>query len=169
MAGDRWVSPSVEARSEVSGRAVALVQTTSGVPAGSWTFIQQGDKVLVQVAVEGLPPGFHGFHIHAAGVCDADAGYTTAGGHFNAAGLTHRDHTGDMPPLYVNEDGTGTLSFTTDRFRVADLYDADGSAVIVHADPDNLAHIPERYGGPDTATLTTGDAGARIACGVLNP
>ena len=68
----------------------------------------------------------------------------------------------------VNADGKAKAKFKTDRFRVADLFDADGSAVIIHANPDNYANIPTRYvATPDTATLATGDAGARIACGVV--
>jgi superoxide dismutase, Cu-Zn family len=74
----------------------------------------------------------------------------------------------------VNDDGTGELQFETDRFRLSDLFDADGSAVIVHAGRDNFANIPSRYHshatntfGPDADTLATGDAGARAACGVV--
>jgi Cu-Zn family superoxide dismutase len=74
----------------------------------------------------------------------------------------------------VNQDGSAELRFTTDRFTLRELFDADGSAIIVHADRDNLANIPERYHshtedvfGPDSATLATGDAGARFACGVV--
>jgi Cu-Zn family superoxide dismutase len=74
----------------------------------------------------------------------------------------------------VGADGTGELRFKTDRFSVAALLDADGSAIIVHASSDNFAHIPSRYHshtegtfGPDSVTLATGDAGARVACGVV--
>ncbi len=79
-------------------------------------------------------------------------------------------------PLLINGDGTGELRFATDRFTVAQLLDADGSALIVHAGRDNLANIPERYHshahnvlGPDADTLATGDAGGREACGVIQP
>jgi len=69
----------------------------------------------------------------------------------------------------VNADGTGEARFKTDRYDVANLFDADGSAIIIHASPDNFANIPARYAptGPDATTLGTGDAGGRFACGVV--
>lgn len=132
----------------------------------------------LSVTVKGLAPGFHGFHIHSVGVCDPAAvdpatgkvsPFFTAGGHFDLTGSTHANHSGDLPPLLVAQDGSGTASVVTDRFRLRQLTDADGSAVIVHALPDNLANIPARYSstGPDEATLRTGDAGGRVACGTL--
>jgi superoxide dismutase, Cu-Zn family len=124
------------------------------------------------------PPVGHGFHVHATGTCDPSipAGqtspFTSAGGHFNPTGATHGSHAGDQPVLLVNADGTATARFATDRFGVESLLDADGSAFIVHAAPDNYANIASRYSaagvpGPDAATLTTGDAGARVFCGVI--
>ncbi len=74
-----------------------------------------------------------------------------------------------MPVLLVGADGTAQASFTTDRVTLADVLDANGAAIIIHAAPDNYANIPTRYapGGPDAATLATGDSGARVACGVV--
>jgi hypothetical protein len=72
-----------------------------------------------------------------------------------------------MPVLLVNNDGTGEASFKTDRFTLKDLFDEDGSAIMVHALPDNYANIPERYGEVDQETLATGDSGERIACGAI--
>jgi superoxide dismutase, Cu-Zn family len=127
---------------------------------------------VVRVRTAGLTAGFHGFHVHAVGQCVAP--FTSAGGHFNPTEAPHGGHAGDMPPLLVAQDGSAVARFTTDRFTVADLMDADGSAVIVHAAPDNLANIPTRYHshtydvfGPDQDTLATGDAGGRVACGVV--
>ena len=126
----------------------------------------------MRVETDDLPAGFHGFHVHAVGQCVPP--FTSAAGHYNPSGASHGDHAGDMPVLLVNEDGSADLEFTTDRFRVRELFDADGSAIIVHEGRDNLANIPERYHshteevfGPDSATLATGDAGARYACGVV--
>lgn len=126
--------------------------------------LRRRDGVRVRVRVHGLPPGFHGFHVHAVGVCERPT-FTSAGGHYNPTGDTHRDHAGDLPTLLVNADGTGVLATVTDRFSVRELRAGDGSAIMVHELPDNYANIPDRYGEPDQTTLDTGDAGSRIACG----
>lgn len=132
----------------------------------AWLTQQWDGKVGVQVCVHDLPPGFHGFHVHAVGACVPP--FTSAKGHFDLDGHTHKDHAGDLPVLQVNADGTAEASFKTDRFEIGDLFDADGSALIIHANPDNYANIPTRYvAAPDATTLATGDAGARIACGVV--
>jgi superoxide dismutase, Cu-Zn family len=127
---------------------------------------RRGDVVHITAGVRDLPPGFHGFHIHTTGRCDPPT-FVSAGGHFNPGGATHGAHAGDLPSLLVNQDGTATLATATDRFTIADLRDADGSAVMVHSGPDNFANIPARYGGPDQETLNTGDSGSRMACGVV--
>jgi Cu-Zn family superoxide dismutase len=150
--------------------ATALLRNTTGDAVGTATFTEQGDHVLVDVKVSGLPAGFHGFHIHAAGRCEPETGFSSAGGHLNPAGHSHPEHAGDQPSLYVQADGTGVLSFTTDRYAIVDLIGPDGAALIVHALPDNFANIPARYAAAaDEMTLATGDAGARIACGVIVP
>ncbi len=147
--------------------AQAVLRNANGDPVGITKFTEEAGKVLVRVVVHDLPPGFHGFHVHAIGQC-IPAGFISAGGHFNPAGQTHGHHGGDLPVLYVNGDGSGEARFKTDGFAVADLFDADGSALIVHALPDNYANIPARYvSAPDATTLATGDAGSRIACGVV--
>ncbi|WP_211588780.1 superoxide dismutase family protein [Allorhizocola rhizosphaerae] len=73
---------------------------------------------------------------------------------------------------HVSADGRALATAEKDTLRFADIFDADGSAVIIHAAPDNLAHIPTRYTtagvpNPDAATLATSDAGARVGCGVV--
>jgi Cu-Zn family superoxide dismutase len=157
-------SPAVAQGPEAS----AVLLNVDGETVGSAVFTQQDGRVLVQIDVRGLPPGFHGFHVHAAGTCDATGGFASAGGHMNLHGATHSDHAGDQPSLLVSADGTGTLSFTTDRYSVEDLFDDDGSALIIHANPDNFGNIPARYAAaPDETTLATGDAGGRIACGTV--
>lgn len=146
--------------------ASATLHDANGNTVGRLTLVQRSGVVEVRAEVKNLPPGFHGFHIHEAGVCAAP--FTTAGGHLNPASQSHPAHAADMPVLLVNANGTGEARFPTDRFAVSDLFDADGSAVIVHASPDNYANIPTRYvAAPDAATLATGDAGGRIACGVI--
>jgi Cu-Zn family superoxide dismutase len=126
-------------------------------------------QTVVSVTATGLSPGFHGFHVHGVGVCDGSGGFTSAGGHWNPTASGHGAHSGDMPSLLVGPDGTADAQFFTARFTPAELLDADGSAVIVHAGSDNFANIPTRYSatGPDATTLATGDAGSRAACGVV--
>jgi Cu-Zn family superoxide dismutase len=169
----------------------ASMKDATGASLGTVTFKKADDgKIVVLARVQGLTPGFHGYHVHTTGVCDpaakdstgATVPFFSAGGHFNpVAENTHGNHSGDMPPLLVAQDGTAVLRFKTDRFLLRDLTDSDGSAVVMHAAADNLAHIPattttggERYHshvdnifGADTATKATGDAGARFGCGVV--
>jgi Cu-Zn family superoxide dismutase len=153
--------------------ARTLLRDQAGQPVGVVKLTQEAQgKVLVRAVAHDLPAGFHGFHVHAVGECVPP--FTSAGGHYNPGGATHGDHAGDMPVLLVNDDGSAELRFKTDRFALEDLFDADGSAIIVHAAPDNYANIPDRYHshtedvfGPDSATLATGDAGGRLACGVV--
>lgn len=163
--------------------AQATIRDASGASLGTLTLRQvRSTTVAVAVAVTRLPAGFHGFHVHAVGICDpatvdpagAPAPFLSAGGHFNPAGATHGHHAGDMPPLLVIQAGSAAAAVETDGFTLASLFDADGSAIIVHAGPDNLANIPTRYvstttgqPGPDAATLATGDSGGRTGCGVI--
>ena len=147
-------------------RATATLVDGTGQKVGKVTLYQYRGKVTVAGRVHGLAPGFHGFHVHAVGTCEGPA-FTSAGGHFKLAGQNHGAHAGDLPSLLVNADGTASTAFETDRFSLSALRDADGSAIMIHAGPDNFANIPARYGTPDQDTLNTGDAGARTACGVL--
>ncbi len=136
---------------------------------GRLTRAQRDRIVVVAALLRGLPAGFHGFHVHEQGTCEGPS-FASAGGHFNPTGASHPRHAGDMPLLYVSADGTATAAFLTDRFDVGQLFDVDGSAIVVHANPDNYANIPtDRYDpDPDEITRSTGDAGDRIACGVVS-
>ncbi|HEV7807700.1 MAG TPA: superoxide dismutase family protein [Solirubrobacteraceae bacterium] len=141
---------------DATGKVVAVVQ------------FRKSPRSAVKVSVAGhdLPPGFHGMHVHAIGACEAPT-FMSAGGHVQNEGTSHSDHTGDLTSLYVKSDGTVSVRFETDRFGLDTLRDMDGSAVMIHALPDNFGNIPARYSptGPDQATRDTGDSGARIACG----
>ncbi len=160
-----------------AGGLTARLVDAEGAEVGTATLSEADGATQVSVEVDGLPPGFHGFHVHAVGVCEADSAnptdpamtgdFLSAAGHIGAGESDHGQHAGDLPLLYVSQSGTGSLTAVTDALTFADLTDDDGSAVMVHADPDNYANIPERYapGGPDQMTRSTGDAGGRIACG----
>lgn len=158
----------------------ATVRDVNGNTLGSVTLSPNSGRIVVNGRLSGLTPGFHGFHIHAVGICNPRSTdpngvvvpFLTAGGHLNPAGTTHGDHAGDLPALLVQESGNAVGIVETDQVTFAQIFDADGSAIIVHAAPDNLAHIPTRYSaagvpGPDAATLATGDAGGRVGCGVI--
>lgn len=148
--------------------AKAELRDAQGETIGLATLTQEADGVRVAVEVSKLPPGLHGFHVHAVGKCDPP-GFTSAGGHLNPALKNHPDHAGDMPALLVNANGSASMTFRTDRFRVSDLFVGEGRSLIIHAKPDNYANIPtDRYRpDPDATTLATGDAGGRLACGVV--
>jgi Cu-Zn family superoxide dismutase len=162
--------------------AQAVVRDVKGVAVAVVTFRDAGNgNVVVKAAAKGLLPGFHGFHVHAAGKCDPNAvdatgkkvAFFTAGGHFDKGMAKHPDQSGDLPVLLVNADGTGASAVITTRFTIDDLFPAGGTSVIVHATADNFANIPPRFAGvdgtpgPDVDTLKTGDAGGRIGCGVI--
>ena len=137
--------------------------------------------MLVSVQVDGMEPGFYGFHVHEIGKCEVDSAspedpsdtgpFKSSGGHIaGTEGAKHPNHAGDLPTLMVGEDGTGTLDVTTDRLNESLMLDEDGSAVVIHSQPDNFANIPERYSasGADEETAKAGDAGERLACGIVN-
>jgi superoxide dismutase, Cu-Zn family len=173
-------------------RAVARLRDADGDVVAVVKMRRDGGKVRVQVLASGVEPTgeFHGFHVHTIGECDPESidpatgdvvPFLSAGGHFNPSENAHGEHAGDFPVLLVNDDGTAWARFVTDRFRIGQLFDTDGSALIIHAGRDNYANIPattptgaERYHshledvfGPDSITLATGDAGSRFACGVI--
>lgn len=133
------------------------------------------------------PETFHGFHVHAgtdatsgASGCVADPAapsstwFVSAGGHYKADGQVHSGHLGDLPSLHVNADGSASATFTTDRFVPGDL---EGKAIVLHAGPDNFGNVPvgtgpEQYTPNSPAAVTrtqnTGNAGDRVACGVIS-
>ena len=108
----------------------------------------------------GLAPGNHGFHIHEFGDCSA-ADFTSAGGHFNPAGNPHggpkdaKRHEGDMGNVEAGADGSATIDYTDNELRFEGSQSILGRGVIVHANPD------------DFKTQPTGNAGGRVACGVV--
>ena len=143
-----------------------ILHDSDGEKVGTVKLIQEDDGVIIAVEIQNFEPGFHGFHIHETGLCEPP--FTTAGGHYNPEGKDHPHHAGDLPVLLVNSDGRAYMVFRTDRFKLEDLLEGDGTAFIIHEKPDNFANIPERYvSEPDRDTLDTGDSGGRLACGVI--
>ena len=162
--------------------------TADGAPAGTVTFskVPGGTEVSVQLTeTQAVTAGrFHGIHVHAnddpanGEGCKADPAmapstwFTAVDGHLKSGTATHAEHTGDLPTLIVRQDGRGDLRLTTDRFTVAEVV---GKAVIVHASADNFniptGALPDQYTpnaeAATTKTSATGNAGDRMACGMI--
>ena len=139
---------------------------------GTAEFVEQskGTATWVEITVTagGLTPGKHGVHLHAIGKCEPD--FTAAGGHFDPgpAGNTDPDanhpfHMGDIPNLEVGADGKGTMKIVTTRVTLSagplSLFDADGTAIIIHGNPDQGI-----TGEPKSGV----SGGPRVACGVVS-
>ena len=119
------------------GEATAEVMNANGQVVGVATITEVPGGVQVTGTFEGLPPGAHGIHVHAVGLCEPPS-FTSAGGHFNPTGRQHGlnnpagPHVGDLPNLVVGADGTGSInavaSGATLGTGATSLFDADGSA-----------------------------------------
>lgn len=146
-------------------RATAQLQPTKGNKTfGEATFEEKGGKIHVVIYVQGLKPGQeHGLHIHEVGDCSSGDGMSTKG-HFNPFGKAHAHagsperHAGDLPSLKADKDGRAKVDAMVDVITIAaGPGSIIGRGLIVHADPD------------DYKTQPTGNAGPRIACGVIKP
>jgi Cu-Zn family superoxide dismutase len=162
--------------------AVLKAPDGSEVATAKFEFNNGYATVTVTTTGKQLTPGFHGMHLHKVGKCEADSvapgtegprgDFLSAGGHFQAPG--HSGHaSGDLTSLQVRKDGGALLVTTTDGFTMQDLLAGEKTAIIIHAGADNFMNIPDRYkqangaSGPDETTMSTGDAGKRVACGVI--
>ena len=130
---------------------------------------KQGAGTLVEITVtaSGLKPGLHGVHLHATGKCEAP--FTSAGGHFDPGPASNTDpdanhpfHMGDVPNIEVGPNGQGTMKIVTTRVTLSDgplsIFDADGTAIIIHANEDKGI-----TGEPKSGV----SGGPRVACGVV--
>jgi Cu-Zn family superoxide dismutase len=150
----------------MGGRPAATAELVNarGDHIGTARLSESAGQVRVVVRATGLSPGPHGIHIHSIGACDPPA-FTSAGGHFNPLGRKHGlaatggPHAGDLPDLQADASGQARYDTTTGRVTISDgpasVFDADGSAIVIHEKPD------------DQRTDPAGDSGSRIACGVL--
>jgi superoxide dismutase, Cu-Zn family len=186
-------APAPSGTSDVEGAApgAQTVVTHLKAPDGTQVAIAKFDfsngyatVTIATTGVGGLAPGFHGVHIHKVGKCEpnsvgptggAPGDFLSAGGHLQVGGHSGEPESGDLTSLQVRKDGVGTLMTTTDAFTMTDLMSGEKTAIVIHAGADNFANIPpERYNqvnggtpGPDEMTMSTGDAGKRVACGVI--
>ena len=155
------IAPLAASAADMAG---ADIINTDGAVIGKATFEQAPTGVLMSVDVAGLPPGAHGIHLHAVGACTPN--FKAATGHINPNKAKHGlrnpegPDNGDLPNLFVAADGTAKAEFFTTLVSVAGgdmpaLLDEDGSAVIIHENPDD--HMTQPIGG----------SGGRIGCGII--
>lgn len=153
------------AGAQAPATASATINDAMGKMIGTATLRENSSGVLIKVDFTGAPAGTHALHVHTTGKCDAPM-FMTAGGHF-APGMTKHGlfaaggpHAGDLPNIYVPADGKLSMEILEANVTLAagprSLLDADGSAIVLHAMAD------------DYMTDPAGNAGGRIACGVIN-
>lgn len=142
----------------------ATLTLANGMPAGTAQLLGHGNTVTLAIIVTGLAPGPHGFHLHQTGRCAAPD-FASAGGHLNPYDRHHGldspsgPHLGDMPNLDVSSSGTAstTVDLRGTQTELMDaIFDADGTAVVIHA------------GADDNVSDPAGNAGPRIACGTFS-
>ncbi|HOC16929.1 MAG TPA: superoxide dismutase family protein [Vicinamibacterales bacterium] len=149
------------ARAAIAGEGIKGTAEFTEVARGA------GREVQVVVRVTGLTPGLHGMHLHAVGKCEPP--FTSAGGHFDPGPYGHTDpdtnhpfHMGDLPNIEAKGQSEATVRATTTRVTLSDgpltVFDKDGTALIIHANPDQGITGPEKSGV---------SGGPRVACGVI--
>jgi Cu-Zn family superoxide dismutase len=140
--------------------AIAVLHSGDGKVKGTIHFMGHGSSVHVHGTISGLAPGAHGFHVHEFGDCSA-ADFTSAGSHFNPTSEPHaapteaKRHVGDMGNVEAKADGTAKVDYMDPKLAFTGAKSILGRAVVVHAKAD------------DMKTQPTGDAGGRLACGVI--
>ena len=148
--------------SEASSKGISVLHAAAGNKvSGTVTFTPVADGVKVHAEIGGLTPGKHGFHIHEFGDCSA-ADFSSAGAHFNPTNQPHAGpdtaarHEGDMGNIEADASGNAKLDYVDHQISLTgDAKSAIGRSVVVHAKADDLKTQP------------SGDAGGRIACGVI--
>jgi Cu-Zn family superoxide dismutase len=166
VAGGLLLVGAIAAEGASAQTAKAELRNAQGASVGTATLTEGRNGVTIALQLSGLPPGTHGFHIHAVGKCDPP-GFTTAGGHFNPGARKHGGmtaegpHAGDLPNLAVGADGTVKAEVLAPRVTLGpgkySLLSTNGTALVIHADAD------------DQMTDPTGNSGGRIACGAVVP
>ncbi|MDP9367235.1 MAG: superoxide dismutase family protein [Chloroflexota bacterium] len=176
-------TPEVGAEGTPSAGPIAVtLLDTEAENEGTVTFTEVDGRVTISGTVEGLTPGEHGIHVHETGVCviGEEMAFSSAGGHYNPTGTRHGGpsmldatppaagsptlmgtpgttigHAGDLGNITADNAGTAQVEISTDRFSLAELSDTDGSALVIHANPDDLQTDP------------AGNSGPRVVCGVI--
>ncbi len=159
-----FLALSAHAETAHAETAKSTLKDGTGKEIGQAALVQTPHGVLVKLTLKGAVPGEHAFHVHAVGKCEPP--FTSAGGHFNPATKKHGleaaegSHAGDMPNLHIPASGELVVEIANPMISLAkgqpnSVFDADGSALVIHAGADDYKSDP------------TGNAGDRIACGVI--
>jgi Cu-Zn family superoxide dismutase len=142
--------------------ATAALFDRNGDPVGSVLLHRMPRGTLLDVRLEGLPVGAHGFHVHQTGTCEPP--FDSAGGHYNPGDAAHGfatengEHAGDLPNVHIPASGRLEVEMYSRLLQANDqLFDEDGAAIVIHEGADDYASQP------------AGAAGPRIACGVIEP
>ena len=141
-------------------QAAAVLKDGAGKEVGQVMLLAVPSGVLIDANLSAVPPGDHGFHIHEVGKCEPPD-FESAGGHFNPEEDRHGlvtdagPHAGDLPNIHVPETGKLRIEMLHQLVSLQGLFDDDGSAIVIHEGPD------------DYMTDPSGNAGARIACGII--
>ncbi|MFC4023445.1 superoxide dismutase family protein [Oceanobacillus longus] len=154
-----------ETNATAEEEVLVSLKNAEDVVVGTATLTEDDSGVSIHLEGENLPPGTHGFHIHEAGVCEPPD-FESAGGHYNPTdakhGFEHPEgpHAGDLENIVVSDDGTVNVEVIADMVTLEQgaentLYTEDGTALIIHSGADDYISQP------------SGDAGDRIACGVI--
>jgi superoxide dismutase, Cu-Zn family len=145
--------------------ATATLVDQSGATLGTLTLMDMDGGIHISGDLTGVPNGDHGFHIHETGICDASGKFESAGAHFNPLSNQHGTenpqgpHAGDLMNVTADDDGNAAVDLHSAGATIAagdtGINDADGAAIVLHADPD------------DYKTDPSGNSGDRFACGVV--
>jgi len=154
-----------EVQAKEKGSEVVELKNVEGNVVATATLTKADGGVHIDMDVNGLPAGTHAFHVHEKGVCEPPD-FESAGVHYNPTNMKHGKlnpegpHAGDFDNIEVDENGKGHVEFTTNQVTLEKgqentLYTDDGTSLVIHADPDDYKSQP------------SGNAGERIACGVI--
>ncbi|AGE55587.1 superoxide dismutase (Cu-Zn) [Acanthocystis turfacea Chlorella virus MN0810.1] len=147
-------------------KSVQAIAVLSGDVNGTAKFVEEGNKVRIDLDIKGLKPNFeHGFHVHQAG--DLSEGCTSACAHFNPFNTTHGGpeskvrHVGDLGNIKTDKNGKAKYSFYDSMIKLRGKCNIIGRMIVIHDKTDDLGK------GGDAESLKTGNAGKRIACAVI--
>ena len=163
LAGCQYEQPDTKPLAEVIDHGAAIVSDRTGQVLGTVTLTSESDQLVLTAELDGVKPGMKAFHLHTTGLCETPD-FTSAGGHLNPEGKSHGSlsetgkHLGDLPNLDIAETGSINTQIAVIGAQaevLAAMQDFDGTAVVLHAGPDDYISDP------------AGAAGPRIACGVF--